>query len=77
MEQGLFAKYIRTVKERTHAKQEIIASLLEQTGIQIEESEITLSKKKVILSMSSVKKTALIQKGSKDYLQTLGYTLQV
>ena len=77
MEQGLFTKYAHTLKERTDSKQEIISSLLKLTGIQIEESEITLSKKKINFLMSSVKKTSLIQKGSKEYLQTLGYTLQI
>jgi hypothetical protein len=77
MDQGLFTKHIRHIHERTSAKQTIINSLIEKTGILLEESEITLKKKTISLTTSSVKKTALIQKGGKDLLLSLGYTLQI
>lgn len=77
MHEGLFKKYTQQILARVDVKQKIILSLLEKTGVQVEESEIILSKKTVILSLSSVKKAALIQKGGKEAVNSLGYTLQV
>lgn len=77
MNEGLFKKHIQQILLRTDAKQKIIATILEKTGIVIEASEITLSKKTIILSTSSVKKAALLQKGSKEIVHTLGYILQI
>lgn len=75
MDQGLFAKYIHSILVHTNTKQKIATFLLEKTGVVVEESEITIIKKNITLSISSVKKTILIQKRSKDILQTIGYTL--
>lgn len=77
MDQGLFAKHIHTVLTRNSKKQEIISFLLEKTGIQVNEEEFTLSKKKISFTTSSVKKTALIQKGTEALLQSLGYSLSL
>ncbi len=76
MEQGLFSKYIRNIKERENTKQEVITSITNTTGVILSESEITISKKKVQISTSSVKKTAILQKGGKEVLESLGYTFQ-
>ncbi len=76
MEQGLFSKYIRNIKERENNKQEIITSIVETTGVLLNESEISISKKKISISTSSVKKTAILQKKGKEVLESLGYTLQ-
>ncbi len=76
MEQGLFGKYIRNIKERENTKQEIITSILNTTGVVLNESEITISKKKIHISTSSVKKTAILQKKGKEALESLGYSLQ-
>jgi hypothetical protein len=77
MDQGLFAKHIRNIQERTNTKQIIIDILTEKTGVTLEESEITLKKKTVTLTTSSVKKAALIQKGGKEVLLSQGYSLQI
>lgn len=77
MDEGLFKKHIQHVLSRINAKQKIILTISEKTGVKIEESEIMLSKKTVILSTSSVKKAALLQKGGREILDTLGYILQV
>lgn len=76
MEQGLFGKYIRNIKERENTKQEIITSIVNTTGVLLNESEISISKKKINISTSSVKKTAILQKKGKEVLEALGYTLQ-
>ena len=76
MEQGLFSKYIRNIKERENNKQEIITSIAETTGVLLDESEISISKKKISISTSSVKKTVILQKKGKEVLESLGYVLQ-
>ena len=76
MEQGLFSKYIRNIKERENTKQEVITSIINATGVSLDESEITISKKKIHISTSSVKKTVIFQKGGKEVLESLGYSLQ-
>lgn len=76
MEQGLFARYIRNIKERENNKQEIITSIAQTTGVLLDESEIRISKKKISISTSSVKKTAILQKKGKEVLESLGYILQ-
>lgn len=76
MEQGLFSKYIRNIKERGNNKQEIITSIAETTGVLLDESEISISKKKISISTSSVKKTVILQKKGKEVLESLGYILQ-
>jgi hypothetical protein len=76
MNEGLFKKHIRQILSHVDAKEKIILAIFEKTGIQIEGSEITLSKKTVTLSMSSVKKSAFLQAGGKDIVSALGYTLQ-
>lgn len=77
MNEGLFKKHIQQILSRNNAKQKIILTIKEKTGIELDESEITLSKKVVVISTSSVKKASLLQKGSKDALTLIGYTLQV
>lgn len=76
MEQGLFGKYIRNIKERENTKQEIITSIVNTTGVLLDESEVSISKKKINISTSSVKKTAILQKKGKEALEALGYILQ-
>lgn len=75
MDQGLFSKHIRAITRRSDAKQDIITHIQTTTGIQLEESEISLTKKKVTLFVSSVKKAALTKRRCSEMLQTLGYTL--
>lgn len=75
MDQGLFTKHIKNILERDASKQKVITLLLEKTGIELDESEITLSKKDISLSTSSVKKSILLKKGIKDILQSNGLNL--
>lgn len=76
MHEGLFKKHLQQILSRTNAKQEIIFLLKEQTGIDISEDEIILSKKTINFSTSSVKKAHLLQKRSKELLAKIGYTLK-
>lgn len=75
MNEGLFKKHIQQLLAYTDTKKKISLFLEEKTGIHIEDSEITVSRKNITLSTSSVKKAALLQKGSKEALQSIGYIL--
>lgn len=75
MDQGLFTKHIKNILERDASKQKIISLLLEKTGIELDDSEITLSKKDISISTSSVKKSILLRKGVKEILQSNGFNL--
>lgn len=77
MNEGLFKKHIEQILLRENSKQKIIDTLKDKTGIELEGSEISLAKKVITISTSSVKKAALLQKGSKDLLQGLGYVLKI
>lgn len=77
MNEGLFKKHIEQILLRENSKQKIIDTLKDKTGIELEGSEISLAKKVITISTSSVKKAALLQKGSKDLLQGLGYILKI
>jgi hypothetical protein len=76
MDEGLFAKYTRTITARNTTKQTIIETILEKTGIQVEQDEIVITKKEVALSISSVKKMALTKKNIEEVLSSLGYSLK-
>jgi hypothetical protein len=73
MDEGLFTKYTKTVRERQDAKKTLIDRIKEKTGVGLTEEEITLSKKQVTLFTSSVKKTALIRKNIKEILEAEGF----
>lgn len=75
MDQGLFTKHIKNILERDALKQKVMLLLLETTGIELDDSEITLSKKNVSISTSSVKRSILLKKGLKDILQSNGFNL--
>jgi hypothetical protein len=75
MDEGLFRKHIQAIQERTSAKEIIIAAIKEKTGVEVEEEEISLSRKKIRITTSSVKKTALFQKKAKELLEGLGYSV--
>jgi hypothetical protein len=77
MDEGLFAKHIASLTKRTDAKQEIISTIYKQTGILLEESQLTLEKKKITLSISSVVRAQLVTKKAQDALSSLGYTISL
>lgn len=73
MDQGLFSKHLKNILIRNSTKQNIIQTILEKTGILLEETEIQFSKKEILLTTSSVKKTKLLQKNIQQILLDLGY----
>lgn len=76
MDEGLFNKYTKTLRERNTAKESLIAKIKEKTGIQLQEEEINISKKQVIFLTSSVKKTALLGKNIKSILENEGFSFK-
>jgi len=76
MDEGLFAKHVRTLHKRVTQKQEIIQSLIHKTGVSLSDEEIQITGKQVLFTTSSVKKAALMQKGIQKILTELGYTLK-
>lgn len=76
MDQGLFSKHLKNILIRNSVKQNLIQTILEKTSIPLEESEVQISKKEVVLLTSSVKKTALLKKNIQQLLTEDGYTLK-
>lgn len=76
MDQGLFAKYLRKIESHTKNKEELISFLTEETGIEVEDRELSLEGKKIHLAISSVKKASLLKKGIRSLLEQKGYTLE-
>lgn len=75
MDEGLFSRHLKKINERESEKKKLIAIIQEETGVTVSESELSLSKKEVILSVSSVKKTKLLQKGVHVILRKHGFIL--
>jgi hypothetical protein len=76
MDEGLFGKYAKTLRERENNKERLIRRIQEKTGIELQIEEISLSKKVVVLFVSSVKKTALLGKNIKEILEAEGFSLK-
>lgn len=73
MDIKLFSKHLQVIKKRNIEKQNVISCVESATGIILEESEITLSKKTVTISTTSVKKSSLVRKNYKEVLIKNGY----
>lgn len=75
MDEGLFLKHIRTIKEASSLQQQCIDDIYTTTGILINSNEIVVFKKKITLQVSSVKRSSLIQKGIQEYCSSKGLSL--
>jgi hypothetical protein len=75
MDEGLFRRHLTSLSKRESEKKRISDCVLNATGILLEDNEFSLSKKEVTLSLSSVKKSKLFQKGIVGILKEEGYTL--
>ncbi len=76
MDESLFNKYINSVKKHKDNKDEIINYIKEKTGIILKEETIVISKKEIILYISSTLKHKLFQKNIKAILLEKGLTLK-
>lgn len=75
MDQGLFIKHLKAVQERGSIKESLVQSIFEETGVQIDLSEVTILKKAISITTSSVKRMQLTKKGVKALLESKGFTL--
>lgn len=76
MDQGLFSKHIKKFQEILDNKNYIIKIIKEYTGVILNENEVTISKKEIIINTTSVKKNILVQKNYKDILNKKGFILK-
>lgn len=77
MDTGLFKKYNKQIDSQKNSKKEIREYIQEHTGIELSEEVISISKKKITLTISSVQKSKLLQKKVKELLIQKGYTLTI
>jgi hypothetical protein len=77
MDQGLFKKHILQIQKNKDSKDEVLLYIQEATGIILKPEEITLSKKNVTVQTSSVKRSQLIQRKTKEILEKKGYSLKL
>lgn len=76
MNEGLFEKYSKVLKQKQSEKEEVITILKEITGIDFIQEEIVVQKKTISFHTSSVKKSIVLQKNIQSKLQEKGYRLQ-
>lgn len=77
MDEGLFTKHLRVIKAKQVGKQEVLQIILQATGISLTEDEISLSKKKVKITTSSVVKAMLAKKKVNEHLISAGYVVSL
>lgn len=77
MNEGLFEKYKRVLKQKQLEKQEVINLLKEITGIDFKEEELVITKKVISFHTSSVKKSMMLQKNTQAKLQEKGYRIKL
>lgn len=76
MDLSLFQKHFAQINRQKNNKEEVINLIKEKTGIDLDESMITLSKKEVTLHLSSVMKHKLFQKNVEEVLKEKVFTLK-
>ena len=75
MDQSLFKKHTNSLENRKNNKQEIISYIEQQTGVLLEEKNISISKKTITFHISSVVKQKLFQNKIEKLLLVKGFTL--
>jgi hypothetical protein len=77
MEESLFSKHILQIKKQKNKKEEVINFIKEKTGIFLQSEDITITKKNITFSTSSVVKQKLHQKNIQTILLEHGYTSKI
>ncbi len=75
MDNSLFSKYQKVIKEGDDKKQIVIDLIEKISGLKINKEEIVMKKKEVSLFISSAKKSKLHQLEIKKILEKEGYIL--
>lgn len=76
MDESLFIKHLIQIKKQKNSKEELLAYIKEKTGIELIENEITVSKKQITFTVSSVVKQKLHQKNIINVLEERGYIIK-
>ncbi len=75
MDQGLFKKHLLTIKTIQDTQEEVCAYIQKETGVLLNKEELHITKKTITLTISSVKRSQLLQKNIKLILEKKGYRL--
>lgn len=76
MDESFFIKHLIQIKKQKNSKEELLLYIKEKTGIELEEIMITISKKIVTFTVSSVIKQKLHQKNISKILEDKGYIIK-
>ena len=75
MDQGLFKKHILSLQKSKDEKIIVILYIKEISGIELQENEVIISKKKITIQTTSVKRSYLLRAKIKEELQLKGYVV--
>lgn len=76
MDESFFVKYAIQIKKQKNSKEEVLLFIKERTGIELQEEMITISKKQITFTVSSIVKQRLYQKNINSLLEEKGYTVK-
>jgi hypothetical protein len=76
MDESFFVKYAIQIKKQKNSKEEVLLFIKERTGIELQEEMITISKKQLTFTVSSIVKQRLYQKNVNSLLEEKGYTVK-
>ncbi len=76
MDESFFVKYAIQIKKQKNSKEEVLLFIKERTGIELQEEMITISKKQITFTVSSIVKQRLHQKNVNSLLEEKGYTVK-
>lgn len=77
MNEGLFVKYGKVLKQKKSEKEDVINLLKQITGIDFITQEIKIEKKVISFQISSVKKSIIIKKNIQIKLKEKGYSIKI
>lgn len=75
MDNSLFSKYQKVIKDSGDKKQAVIDLIEKNSGLKLNNEEISIKKKEINLFISSAKKSKLHQSEIKKILNEAGYIL--
>ena len=75
MEISLFNKYKNVVQKRDEEKEKVIEIVNKETSVVLKSEDFTIDNKKIVLNVSSIKKSHLFKKGIDEILKKEGYRI--
>jgi hypothetical protein len=77
MDESLFIKHLIQIKKQKNSKEGLLTYIKEKIGIELQEEMITISKKTVTFTVSSVIQQKLHQKNISKVLEEKGYVCRI